>query len=282
MPDCPVRRAINGELVTWCGGHVCALFPSTMKGRLIVPFTVEAVGEVVFLAAAASPTTLGVLTDEIIETWQGHMRSALSNAHKYDAIRRQAITDHLTHLYNRRYFMSCAGEEVRRSLHDQAPISIVMIDIDHFKDFNDSYGHAAGDRVLQAVANIMRSTVRTSDTCARHGGEEFVMLLPNTLDDSAVALAERVRRTLGETSYAGLGLPDDVKITISAGVATCPHDAISVEELLDLADKALYHAKEAGRDKVCQYGVDNEPLSGNSVVRLDPCCVERELSQGGG
>ena len=108
------------------------------------------------------------------------------------------------------------------------------------------------------------------------------MLLPNTPDDSAVALAERIRMTLGETRYTSLGLPGDANITISAGVATCPHDAITVAELLDLADKALYRAKEAGRNKVCRYGIDKEPLAGGSVVRLDSCYVERELSQGGG
>jgi len=260
-PDCPVRRAIDDKLVTRCGDHICTLFPRTMKGQLIVPFIVGAAGEMVLLASATSPTTFDVLTDEVMGTLQSHLRNALSNAHKYDAIRRQAITDHLTRLYNRRYFMSRAVEEVERSLHNQAPMSIVMIDIDHFKVFNDSYGHAAGDRVLQAVANIMQSTVRTSDICARHGGEEFVMLLPNTPDDSAISLAERVRRTLGDTRYTGLGLPSDVNITISAGVATCPRDAITVDELLDLADKALYRAKETGRDKVCQYGVDsNEAL----------------------
>ena len=111
------------------------------------------------------------------------------------------------------------------------------------------------------------------------------MLLPNTADDSAISFAERVRETLGDTRYAHLGLPDDVNITISAGVATCPRDAITVDELLELADKALYSAKEAGRDKVCQYDVDSDetPVSQQDrAARLDSGCVERALLLGGG
>jgi diguanylate cyclase (GGDEF)-like protein len=256
-PDCPVRRAVNSGQITRCADHACTLFPQTMKGQLIVPFAVEAVGDMALLCTATAPTTFDELTDEVVETLQAHLHNALSNARKYDAIRRQVVTDHLTRLYNRRYFMNRAGEELERSLHNQAPMSIVMIDIDNFKAFNDNYGHATGDRVLQAVATIMQNAVRTSDICARHGGEEFAMLLPNTPGDNAIFLAERVRKTLGATRYTGLGLPSDANITISAGVATCPRDATTVEELLDLADKALYRAKAAGRDMVCQFGVEN-------------------------
>jgi diguanylate cyclase (GGDEF)-like protein len=256
-PDCPVRRAVNSGEITRCTDHACTLFPRTMKGQLIIPFDVEAVGTMALLCTATAPTTFDELTDEVALTLQAHLHNALGNARKYDAIRRQVVTDHLTRLYNRRYFMNRAGEELERSLHNQAPMSIVMIDIDNFKAFNDNFGHSTGDRVLQAVATIMQNAVRTSDICARHGGEEFVMLLPNTPGDNAIFLAERVRKTLGDTRYTGLGLPSHANITISAGVATCPRDATTVEELLDLADKALYRAKAAGRDMVCQYGVDN-------------------------
>ncbi len=163
------------------------------------------------------------------------------------------VTDHLTRLYNRRYFVNRVAEELTRSLREQSPMSVVMVDIDHFKRFNDTYGHATGDRVLQAVAATLQDAVRTSDVCARHGGEEFVLLLPATPGENAVFMAERVRRTLGGTRYTGLGLPPDASITISCGVATCPRDATQVDELLELADQALYRAKAQGRDCVCQY-----------------------------
>ena len=173
------------------------------------------------------------------------MQSALTNAHKYDAIRRQVVTDHLTGLYNRRYFMNRAGEEIERSLRHQEPLSVLMLDIDNFKQFNDTYGHATGDRVLQTVARAMKDVLRTSDICSRHGGEEFAVLLPSTPGDKAYFVAERVRRTLGGTRYTGLGLPPEVNITLSVGVATCPRDATVLDELMELSDKALYQAKDA-------------------------------------
>ncbi len=143
---------------------------------------------------------------------------------------------------------------MQRSLRYQEPLSVLMADIDHFKTFNDVYGHATGDRVLQTVARAMKDALRTTDICARHGGEEFSVLLPNTPGENAFHVADRVRRTLSGTRYTGLGLPPDVHITISVGVATCPRDATTLDELMELADKALYRAKARGRDMVALYG----------------------------
>jgi diguanylate cyclase (GGDEF)-like protein len=254
--DCPVRKAINEKSIVRSDDHTCTLFPRTMKSQVIVPFGVESIGDMALLATATGNENFEQITTTVLQTLQGHMHSALSNARKYDSIRRQVVTDHLTRLYNRRYFMSRAEEEMERSLRYQQPLSLVMIDIDHFKTFNDSYGHMTGDRVLQTVASIMQQHVRKSDICGRHGGEEFAMLLPNTPGEAATHMANRLRRTLGETRYTGLGLPPDVAITISGGVATCPRDATTVSDLFELSDKALYRAKAEGRDRVIQYGVE--------------------------
>ena len=254
--DCPVRRAINEKAIARSDDHTCTLFPRTMKSQVIVPFTVDSIGEMALLATATSNANFERITTTVLQTLQGHMHSALSNARKYDSIRRQVVTDHLTRLYNRRFFMNRAEEELERSLRYQQPLSLVMIDIDHFKTFNDSYGHMTGDRVLQTVAGIMQQHVRKSDICGRHGGEEFAMLLPNTSGEAATHMANRLRRTLGETRYTGLGLPPDVAIAISGGVATCPRDATAVSDLFELADKALYRAKAEGRDRIIQYGVE--------------------------
>jgi diguanylate cyclase (GGDEF)-like protein len=153
--------------------------------------------------------------------------------------------------------MNRAGEEIERSLRHQAPLSVLMIDIDHFKNFNDTYGPSTGDRVLQTVARAMQDALRKPDICARHGGEEFAVLLPSTPGENAYYVAERVRRTLSGTRYTGLGLPAEVNITISVGVATCPRDATTLEDLMDLADKALYQAKAEGRDRVIMYGAED-------------------------
>ncbi len=255
-PDCPVRQAIAAGQIQRVEGHTCTLFPQTMTHQLVIPVRVENVGDMAMLTTATSGEYIALLGDDIMSALQNHVQSALTNAHKYDAIRRQVVTDHLTRLYNRRYFMNRAGEEIERSLRQQAPLSVLMVDIDHFKDFNDTYGHATGDRVLQTVARAMQDALRTTDICARHGGEEFAMLLPNTPGENAYYVAERVRRTLSGTRYTGLGLPPEVNITISVGVATCPRDATVLDELMELADKALYKAKADGRDMVVLWGAE--------------------------
>jgi diguanylate cyclase (GGDEF)-like protein len=255
-PDCPVRQALaSGQLVR-TSDHACTLFPHTMKDQVVIPVHVENVGDMAVLATSTTGDYVALLSDDILVALQNHVQSALTNAHKYDAIRRQVVTDHLTRLYNRRYFMNRAGEEIERSLRHQAPLSVLMVDIDHFKDFNDTYGHATGDRVLQTVARAMQDALRTSDICARHGGEEFAVLLPSTPGENAYYVAERVRRTLSGTRYTGLGLPAEANITISVGVATCPRDATELDALMELADKALYRAKAAGRDQVVLHGAE--------------------------
>ncbi len=251
--DCPLQRAVSGECLTRTTGHRCGLFPHTMTHQLALPLPVPNLGQMVLLATSTTGTHLDATSDEALETLSGDVVNALATARKYDSIRRQVVTDHLTRLYNRRHFVGRAQEEVERSLHEQAPMSIVMVDIDHFKRFNDTYGHATGDRVLQAVAAQLQDAVRTTDVCARYGGEEFTLLLPNTPGDNAVFMAERVRRTLANTRYTGLGLSADAAITISCGVATCPRDATAVDDLLELADQALYQAKADGRDCVRQF-----------------------------
>jgi diguanylate cyclase (GGDEF)-like protein len=258
--DCPVRQAMSERTVIRTADHTCTLFPKTMKSQLIVPFDLDHSGDMALLATSTTSQYFDEVATNVLSTLQGHVHSALSNARKYDSIRRQVVTDHLTRLYNRRFFMNRAEEELSRSLRNQQPLALVMLDIDHFKHFNDSYGHATGDRVLQVVAAVMQQHVRKSDICSRHGGEEFAMLLPNTPGDNATFMANRLRRTLAETRYTGLGLPSDVNITISMGVATCPRDATTVAELFELADRALYQAKADGRDRVIQYGVEVQPV----------------------
>ncbi len=255
-PDCPVRQAIAGGNLTRTTGHTCTLFPHTMKDQLVIPVHVENIGDLALLATSTSGEYVALLSDDILVALQNHVQTALTNAHKYDAIRRQVVTDHLTRLYNRRYFMNRAGEEIERSLRHQEPLSVLMVDIDHFKEFNDTYGHATGDRVLQTVARAMQDALRKPDVCARHGGEEFAVLLPSTPGENAYYVAERVRRTLSDTRYTGLGLPAEANITISVGVATCPRDATDLDALMELADRALYRAKAAGRDQVVLHGAE--------------------------
>ncbi len=123
--------------------------------------------------------------------------------------------------------------------------------------------------MLQIVARVMQQHVRASDICARYGGEEFAMLLPQTPGENAAFMANRLRRTLSGTRYTGLGLAADATITISMGVATCPRDATEIDELLDLADQALYRAKAEGRNQVMLYGVDSSRCSTTARPRVE-------------
>ncbi len=251
---CPVRESITERRIARATDHRCGLLPATLAAQLALPFSIKGAGGFTLLAAATAWDHFAELPDEVLVALQGHVQSALANAHRYDAIRRQVVTDHLTGLYNRRHFTNRCREEIERSLRYQHPLSVLMIDIDHFKHFNDRYGHATGDRVLQAVAGVLRRALRTVDLCARLGGEEFAILLPDTPAPNAHLVAERVRETLSGYRYTGLGLPPEDNVTISVGVATCPRDATSMEDVLELADKALYQAKSQGRDRVCQHG----------------------------
>ncbi|MBI3182663.1 MAG: diguanylate cyclase [Myxococcales bacterium] len=162
-------------------------------------------------------------------------------------------TDALTGLINRRYFEERLAVEFARSDRYRSPLSCLMLDLDHFKAVNDTYGHAFGDRVLQEVSKVVVKTLRDVDLVARYGGEELIALLPETGPEEAMRASERIRKGIAE-----LGLEADgqkrVRCTASIGVATFPVPAIETSEaLLRAADDCLYAAKEAGRNRVCQH-----------------------------
>ena len=157
----------------------------------------------------------------------------------------QASTDPLTGLLNRRSFYSSAGGEHARALHSRQPLSAVAMDLDHFKSINDSLGHAAGDEVLQAFADMLARELRPSDIVGRLGGEEFMAILPETGLKEACGIAERIRR-----SAAGLSFSSGCRITVSLGVAEMPEAETGIEPLMSLADCRLYLAKHRGRNRV--------------------------------
>jgi diguanylate cyclase (GGDEF)-like protein len=153
-------------------------------------------------------------------------------------------TDKLTGLSNRRYFDEILAEEHDRACRRGKPLSLLMLDVDHFKSFNDTFGHSAGDQTLRVVAKILADSKRTNDHVARYGGEEFVALLPDTTEEGAVILAERIRK--GIQNYNWQVRP----VTVSVGVCTFPGGDSSPSQLIEGADAALYVSKEAGRNRV--------------------------------
>ncbi len=157
-------------------------------------------------------------------------------------------TDPLTGISNRRHLMETMKAEVRRSRRSKKSFAILMVDVDHFKKFNDMHGHIAGDTALKAVAEVLHAGTREIDQVARYGGEEFLVVLPDTDVAGAVAAAERIREKLAKRSVA-VG-KRSVKLTVSTGVAEFPADGESSEALIVSADVALYQAKRRGRDRV--------------------------------
>ena len=173
----------------------------------------------------------------------------------------QSITDGLTGLRNRRFFDERLQEEFGRAQRYSDPVSLIMLDLDHFKRVNDRYGHQAGDLVLRESADLLRASLRDPDIPARYGGEEFAVLLPKTHVQGALAVAERVWRAIGARTFRhalgegpGASPPVELRVTASIGVAFFPSKDITSSELLvKFADEALYQAKRSGRNSICLY-----------------------------
>jgi diguanylate cyclase (GGDEF)-like protein len=170
----------------------------------------------------------------------------------YSQLAQIAFQDHLTGLSNYRYFMRRFQEEIKRADRYRHLLSVLMLDLDHFKRFNDTYGHPAGNKALEMIANMLRSQVRETDLVARYGGEEFAIILPETTKYEALDLANRIRVRVESST---IELPDAApqRVTVSAGLATYPRDARSAEALLASADEALYASKHAGRNRVSTF-----------------------------
>lgn len=175
------------------------------------------------------------------------VRAALREKDRLDLLEKWATTDPLTELLNRRHFFELADRELERSRRLKSELSFIMLDIDHFKHVNDSFGHLVGDNVIILLANILKDALRKVDFCCRFGGEEFVLCLPDTPSQGAWEVAERIRTQVACTP---LLTPEnkEVSIQISLGIASSKRDQ-NVELVLKRADDALYQAKEAGRNQ---------------------------------
>jgi len=164
-----------------------------------------------------------------------------------------ATIDGLTGLYNHRYFQQRLEEEIQRADRMKLPLSLIIIDIDYFKQYNDNHGHPAGDKVLQQISRILRKNIRGVDIAARYGGEEFAAILVDTTPEEAVDVAERIRQMVEEFPFAGREEQPAGRLTISMGVASYPANAHKKDDLIKMADDALYKAKYISKNKVVLY-----------------------------
>lgn len=167
-----------------------------------------------------------------------------------ERLRQLAITDGLTALFNHRYFKEHLEQELYRASRHHSEVSLIMIDIDYFKRYNDTFGHPAGDVLLRAVARILKENIRKIDIAARYGGEEFALVLGETNKTAAGMVAEKMRRMVETSPFEGLPAHNNGHITISLGIATFPLDATNPNDLIAMADQRLYQAKQRGRNQV--------------------------------
>ncbi len=230
------------------------------RSIIALPFRLD--GEqagVIFLRTVQGEAALGPADVEFADTVVGAAVAAIRRAQAIENTQADkqrleilARTDPLTQTHNRRALMERLGAELERARRYALSLSVLMIDIDHFKLVNDTYGHPIGDEALRVAARVLQREARAVDVVARFGGEEFVVVLPETGEEGAVAVAERIRMRIAEQAILPGESYDTARMTVSIGVAVVPSPRVnSPEDLLALSDEALYRAKAEGRNRVC-------------------------------
>jgi diguanylate cyclase (GGDEF)-like protein/PAS domain S-box-containing protein len=228
----------------------CAHAAGVNHSYLCIPILAqgETLGIIHFQATDAAPD-LDATETSFKTTFAGQVGLSIANIRLREALRTQSIRDPLTGLYNRRYLEETLDREVRRAARAVQSLGVLMIDLDHFKKFNDTFGHDAGDAVLRETAQFLAKGIRAEDFVCRFGGEEFVVILPTADPEASQARAERLRSKMNELNVMHQGRTLG-RITISVGVAAFPEHGKSPNELMAAADAALYEAKKRGRDQV--------------------------------
>ncbi len=192
-------------------------------------------------------------SDEVLETLgivSNMLSVATHNADNFEKIRALSYTDGMTGLHNYRFFKLRLKEELARARRNGASLSLLILDVDSFKNYNDTLGHPAGDEVLRQLSNILKHMVRDNDIVARYGGEEFALILPVTDHEGAMSLGQRIREKVEAHQFHQQEIQPKGTLTCSIGIATYPDDAVIMEDLIVSADRALYFAKKNGRNQV--------------------------------
>ncbi len=227
--------------------------PAALKSYFTLPLALE--GEIIGCISLNSdqPNAFDIQDLQFFSVIGYQIAATLKHFQRFSSVKDMAIFDTLTNIHNRRYFEERLGVETEKALLSSTPLSLVILDIDHFKKVNDTYGHPAGDKVLRKIASLLKGSVRKDDTVARLGGEEFALILPGARLEVTSVIAERIRH-LVETTLFDIGESQIDHMTVSIGISNLPaHRAKSQEELIKMADRALYNAKEGGRNRVCVF-----------------------------
>lgn len=195
---------------------------------------------------------------------------AIENSRLYEQTLASARTDALTGLWNHGYFQTALSEEIQRAARYRKGLSLAILDIDHFKHYNDTLGHQAGDAVLRGLAKMLKEAARAADTMARYGGEEFAMIFPDTSRQEALGACERLRERVFQEPFTREEIQPAGRLTISIGLAGFPHDADTPAGLIRAADLALYEAKRTGKNRVCLAHPLHEELRLPTIPHDDP------------
>jgi diguanylate cyclase (GGDEF)-like protein len=267
----PNARLAYGRGITWHAAitREMVYVPDVTKDPRYIPAIGNGVSELAVPLIYADKV-IGVLDVEttaehplqpydrdLIGSLAGQVALTIAHAKHVAMVEFQAITDGLTGLYNYRFFLNLLDHEFKRATRYSRPLSLLLVDIDHFKRFNDNNGHSAGNVVLRKVADVMRSVCRDVDFTVRYGGEEFVVLLPETDLQEATLCAERLRAAIVAQPFSGCEKQPGKALTVSIGVSGYPYDARSESELIEHADAALYVAKRTTRNCVVAYSAAN-------------------------
>ncbi len=250
-----------GQQLTHYNMLTIVLFLTSMTGLAIIGYTVHRtlIRPLHILRAGATQIAKGNLghkihlgtADELQDLSSAFNRMADRIVDRTGRLRREAITDGLTGLFNHKHFHNRLEFEINRAIRGHSSLSILLIDVDNFKQYNDRYGHPAGDEVLRKCAVAISATVRSIDIAARYGGEEFAIVLGETAKKGALVVAENIRRAIEEQTFHDKESDITHNVTVSIGVSSYPADTTKMSDLIKMADDALYTAKRNGKNRVC-------------------------------
>jgi diguanylate cyclase (GGDEF)-like protein len=229
-------------------------------GYLCVPLIVQSGTTGLLCFTGVARKDVGSITRQHLAMAVGEtIKLSLSNLKLREELREQAISDPLTGLCNRRFLEENLGRELHRARRGNSPLCVVMLDLDNFKPFNDNFGHDVGDSLLRELAHVLREKLRKSDISCRYGGDEFVLVLPDSSLADTQQRVEQIRVLVKELQIRHGGPPINT-ITVSAGVACAPEHGSTAAELIQAADNAMYTAKQAGGDRVVAYQAKESQL----------------------
>jgi diguanylate cyclase (GGDEF)-like protein len=238
------KSKVNDEIKNLLNAELFVTVPLKAKNKTLGAILVDNI-------SSGSPITKDSV--RILNMFADQMALAIENSRLFEETVRLSRTDWLTGLWNTRYFNETLKEMIKKAGDEASSLSILMIDIDNFKLYNDTIGHQEGDKAIKKVSSILDRFSRKSDFVCRYGGEEFCIIMTNTSKQNARIIAERFRSEIYNSFKFDDSIPANLKLTISLGVASYPVDSKESDDLVERADLALYHAKHTGKNKTCAY-----------------------------